>query len=83
MNQGWAVVLAAAITASGGVVVAILQRLRKENRTDHNHVTQRLDWIHDAMSRVETKVDGHIQWHVEGADSGRPVETDQNQHREP
>jgi hypothetical protein len=49
----------AVITAVGGVLAALVQALRKENREDHATVS-------DALTRIENKVDTHIRDHATG-----------------
>jgi hypothetical protein len=76
MDQGMAAVVAAVVAAGSSIAVALIQKLRKENREDHATVKQALDWIHSAVSRVEDKVDGHIHWHLEGETDGGSDEGD-------
>ena len=52
-------VTVAVITAVGGVIAALIQSLRKENRDDHAVVS-------DALTRIENKVDGNIRDHATG-----------------
>lgn len=52
-------VIVAAITAVGGVIAALIQSLRKENRDDHAVVA-------GALTRIENKVDTHIRDHATG-----------------
>jgi len=52
-------VLVALITGGFGVLIAILQRFRKENANDHATVLHTLE-------RVETKIDTHIGDHARG-----------------
>jgi len=49
----------ALITVFGGIAVALIQKGRKENNQDHARVGQALD-------RIETKIDGHINDHAKG-----------------
>jgi hypothetical protein len=49
----------AVITAVGGVLAALVQALRKENREDHAVVA-------DSLNRIENKVDTHIRDHATG-----------------
>jgi hypothetical protein len=49
----------AVITAVGGVLAALVQALRKENREDHATVA-------GALNRIENKVDTHIRDHATG-----------------
>lgn len=52
-------VLVAIITGGFGVIGILIQRSRKENRTDHGMVV-------DGLKRVEDKVDTHIRDHAKG-----------------
>jgi hypothetical protein len=66
-------VVAAFITALGAVVVALLQRARKENAADHASVMaliriigrkidkldSNVDRVEDKISQVEHKIDNH------------------------
>jgi low affinity Fe/Cu permease len=57
MDSGWATVVAAAITAVGGVMVVLLQKARKENKRDHEVVQGILRMMYRGMQRTEDKVD--------------------------
>jgi Na+-translocating ferredoxin:NAD+ oxidoreductase RnfG subunit len=52
-------VVVAVIAAVGGVLVALVQGMRKENRDDHAMVGQ-------ALNRIEIKLDNHIDDHLKG-----------------
>lgn len=52
-------IIVAAIGATGTVLAALFQVMRKENKDDHGMVVQ-------ALNRVESKLDGHIQDHARG-----------------
>ena len=52
-------IVVASIAAIGGVLAALVQGLRKENRSDHAVVANSLD-------RIETKLDNHIDDHLKG-----------------
>jgi hypothetical protein len=56
MNEA---VVVASIAAIGGVLAALVQGLRKENRNDHAVVA-------DSLNRIETKLDNHIEDHLKG-----------------
>jgi hypothetical protein len=68
MDAGWAVFLASIVTASGGVVVALLSKFRKENAKDHEVVTGLLRMMYRTQQRTEQKlgkVDERLQEHIE------------------
>ncbi len=56
MNEA---IVVASIAAIGGVLAALVQGLRKENRNDHAVVA-------DSLNRIETKLDNHIEDHLKG-----------------
>ena len=49
----------------GGPVVVILQKLRKENTSQHAESRQLLSIVVDKVDRVDNKLDGHITWHLD------------------
>jgi hypothetical protein len=52
-------IIVAVIASMGGVLAALVQSMRKENRDDHAMVGQSLD-------RIENKLDSHINDHLKG-----------------
>jgi len=52
-------VIVAVIAAVGGILAALVQSMRKENRDDHALVA-------DSLNRIENKLDGHIDDHLKG-----------------
>jgi hypothetical protein len=77
-----ALIIAAAVTAVGGIIVAIIQQFRKENHTDHQVVVGLLQVLRKSQQRVEDKVDKvderldkHLEFHAEQGilDNGRAV----------
>lgn len=69
-------VIVALITGAFGIVVALIQSARRENRDDHAIVADTLKQIHRDVHRVGQKVDRHIAWHAEGNDSDRSRRSD-------
>lgn len=51
--------LAAFISGSFGIVIAIINKFRKENKNDH-------DKNMEILERIEDKIDGHIRDHATG-----------------
>jgi hypothetical protein len=83
MDAGWALVLAAIVTAVGGIIVAALQKFKEENSKDHAYVRGMLTMLYSSQRRIETKVDkvderltDHLESHAsEGIlDNERTVE---------
>lgn len=52
-------IIVALIGLLGGVLVALIQKNRKQEKAEHGMVMQ-------TLQRVETKVDGHIEDHAKG-----------------
>jgi low affinity Fe/Cu permease len=71
LDQGWALVIAAAVAAVGSVLVVLIQQFRQENHRDHAVVMDTLKRVSHTMERVEGKVDSHIEWHFKEATNGR------------
>lgn len=68
-------VIVAAIAAVGGVVTALVQKTRHENRDDHSKVSGLLGGVKDEIINLHHKVDkvddqihDHIMWHYEKSD---------------
>lgn len=68
MSQAWAVVVAAVVTTLGSVTVAVMSKMRKENRDDHMTVMSLLrvvgrkqDRIEDKLDRLTDRFHGHLQ----------------------
>jgi hypothetical protein len=61
-------IVVALVTGAFGVLVALIQQSRKENKRDHGVVAESLRLVHREVHRVGEKVDRHIEWHAEGGD---------------
>ncbi len=57
MDGGWALIVAAVVTAVGAIIVAILDKFRKENSKDHEVVMGMLRMVYKSQQRTEDKVD--------------------------
>lgn len=66
----WGVVIAALVTAVGGIVTTLLLRVRKENTQDHASVMEILRTVGGNVERIDSKLDSHIDWHLKEATSG-------------
>lgn len=58
-------ILVALIAAIGGILVALIQRGRKDNREDHNVVAGMIQSLHSDVQSVDKKIDSHISWHLD------------------
>lgn len=72
MDAGWALILAAVVTAVGGVIVAAIQKARSQDSEEHGLVMDMMRVIHQSQVRTETKVDKvddrlskHLQFHAD------------------
>ena len=57
-------ITAAVVAAVASVIVALLQRARKENSTDHALVMDMLRVVGRKVDKVDDKIDRHVEWHV-------------------
>ena len=69
----WGIVVAALITAVGGVMTTLMLVMRKENTQDHAKVTDALEVLSGNVTNIGTKLDGHIDWHLKGVPNGKVV----------
>lgn len=70
MDSGWALLLSAVVTGAFGVLVAVIQKFKKENASDHEVVMGMLKMVYkkqtnveDKIDRVDSKLDSHIHNH--------------------
>lgn len=56
-------VIVAVITAAGGVIIAFVNRGRRENQNDHAAVMRRLDAVAEDVRDVAKSVASHLRWH--------------------
>ena len=70
-------VIVALITGGFGIIVALIQSFRRENKQDHDVVAESLRGLHRKVHQVGQKVDRHITWHAEGGNGGRFSRRDQ------
>ena len=64
MDSAIASVIVAFIASIGGVLIAVIQKSRKENRGDHNMVKQCIDLLRDDVKNIDRKLDNHMEWHM-------------------
>ncbi len=69
----WGIVLAALITAIGGVMTTLMMVMRNENSQDHAKVVDALDVLSGNVTNIGTKLDSHIDWHLKGTTNGETV----------
>lgn len=54
----------AIITGVFSVLVALIQKTRKENKVDHNMVYDSIQELKEDVRGVGNKLDNHIDWHL-------------------
>ena len=54
----------AIITGVFSVLVALIQKTRKENKLDHNMVYESIQELKEDVRGVGNKLDNHIDWHL-------------------
>jgi hypothetical protein len=54
----------AIITGVFSVLVALIQKTRKENKVDHNMVYESIQELKEDVRGVGNKIDNHIDWHL-------------------
>lgn len=59
-------VLIALITAVGAVIVAYIERGRRQNTREHGETVHRLDKVIGSVGRIEHKIDEHLDDHDKG-----------------
>ena len=67
----WGIVVAALITAVGGVMTTLMMVMRKENTEDHAKVVGALDMLSGNVDKIGAKLDSHIDWHLKGVPNGK------------
>lgn len=75
-------IIVASIAAVGGILTALVQKARKENKDDHNIVAgllsgvkdellnlhHKIDHVDEQVDKVEDQMHGHIMWHYKKSD---------------
>jgi hypothetical protein len=49
----------------GGPMVVVLQKLRKENTSQHAESRDILNMVSSKVDKLDDKLDGHITWHLD------------------
>lgn len=64
MDAALASVVVAFIASIGGILIAVIQKSRKENKGDHNMVKECIDLLRDDVKNIDRKLDNHMEWHM-------------------
>lgn len=57
MDAGWAVFLSAVVAGAFSVLVAVIQKFKKDNASDHDLVMGMLRMVYKKQTNVEDKID--------------------------
>jgi hypothetical protein len=60
----WYEVLAL-LSAPGGIIVALIEKTRRENNRDHAKNAELLHRIDGKVDKIDTRLDHHIEWHLD------------------
>ena len=72
----WGIVVAALVTAVGGIITSLLMLVRRENTEDHAKVVGALEVLSGNVQSVGAKLDAHIDWHLKGITNGEIIAGD-------
>ena len=64
MDAALASVFVAFIASIGGILIAVIQKSRKENKGDHSMVKECIDLLRDDVKNIDRKLDNHMEWHM-------------------
>lgn len=70
-------IIVATIAAVGGILAALVQKSRVENKNDHNvvatmlvdvkdeilHLHHKIDHVDEQVDKVDDQMQGHMMWH--------------------
>lgn len=60
----WLVIMLA-VVAPGGVIVSLIERVRRENTRDHAQNSDLLRRIDSKVDRIDNRMSDHLEWHLE------------------
>lgn len=58
-------VVVALIGSATGIIIALLEWTRRQNNRDHASNSEKLDRVIDKIEQVDSRVSGHIEWHLD------------------
>lgn len=59
-------VLAAVVVTVGGIIVALIERGRRQNSREHADTVHRIDRVLHGLGRLDAKIDRHLSDHEDG-----------------
>ena len=57
--------LLALVLAPGGIIVALVERTRRQNNRDHAQNMNVLRSIDKKVDKIDDRLDNHIEWHLD------------------
>jgi len=54
-----------AILGPGGIIVALIEKTRRENNRDHAKNADLLQRIDGKVDKIDQRLDHHIEWHLD------------------
>ena len=57
--------LLALVLAPGGLIVALVERTRRQNNRDHAQNMDVLRSIDKKVDKIDDRLDNHIEWHLD------------------
>ena len=78
-------IIVAVIAAVGGILAALVQKSRAENKNDHNVVAtmlidvkdeilnlhHKIDHVDEQVDKVDDQMQGHMMWHYKKSTEGK------------
>ena len=55
----------ALVVGPGGLIIALIERTRRENNRDHARNSQILHSIDQKVDKIDSRIDKHIEWHLD------------------
>lgn len=71
-------IIVAIVTGTFAIIVALINKFRRENHDDHAIVMNELRNVGRQVERVGDKVDRHIEWHGQRGSGGGSAQRDQD-----
>jgi len=55
----------ALVLGPGGIIVALIEKTRRENNRDHARNSDLLKQIDEKVGKIDKRMDDHITWHLD------------------
>ena len=57
--------LLALVLAPGGIIVVLMERLRRDNAKDHNEAMRTMERVEAKIEKIDERMDDHITYHLD------------------